>query len=51
MKNGAKPLSREERDNKKVKIDADEFMAHVNSLIPPKGEEVDKKLILKKAKK
>ena len=50
MKNGAKPLSREERDNKKVKIDADEFMAHVNSLLPPKIVE-EKKVILKKAKK
>jgi hypothetical protein len=54
-KRTAIPLSREDRDNKKVKIDAEEFIAHVSSFLPPPKvvevvEEV-KKVKSKKVKK
>lgn len=51
MKAEAKPLSREERDAKKKKIDADEFTAHVNLLLPKKEEEIKKVEPIKKVKK
>jgi hypothetical protein len=49
-KRTAIPLSREERDNKKVKIDADEFHAHINLLLP-KVAVIEKVEKLKKVKK
>jgi hypothetical protein len=54
-KRTAIPLSREERNAKKVKIDAEEFHAHVNSFLPPpkvvEVVEVAKKVKSKKVKK
>jgi hypothetical protein len=47
METKATPLSREDRDAKRVRIDSEEFLNHVKDLFP-KVEEVKK---LKKAKK